>query len=96
MPGYKAGRNCRTKENSLAVIYLSLQLHIPVPGNSKTSDSPVKVLSFLSFLCDSLFSLFCFCFLFFSVAFLLFFQGEMGEPGIGGQDGKTGAKVFRF
>ena len=38
------------------------------------------------------FVLFCF----FSVAFLLFFQGEMGEPGIGGQDGKTGAKVFRF
>ena len=94
MPGCKAGRNCRTKENSLAVIYLSLQLHIPVPGNSKTSDSPVKVLLFLSFLCDSLFSLFCF--VFFSVAFILFFQGEMGEPGIGGQDGKTGAKVCRF
>lgn len=92
MPGCKAGRNCRTKENSLAVIYLSLQLHIPVPGNSKTSDSPVKVLLFLSCLCDSLF---CFV-LFFSVAFLLFFQGEMGEPGIGGQDGKTGAKVCRF
>ena len=95
MPGCKAGRNCRTKENSLAVIYLSLQLHIPVPGNSKTSDSPVKVLLFLSFLCDSLFSLFCFV-LFFSVAFILFFQGEMGEPGIRGQDGKTGAKVCRF
>ena len=94
MPGCKAGRNCRTKENSLAVIYLSLQLHIPVPGNSKTSDSPVKVLLFLSFLCDSLFSLFFF--VFFSVAFILFFQGEMGEPGIGGQDGKTGAKVCRF
>ena len=36
-----------------------------------------------------------FCFVF-SVAFILFFQGEMGEPGIGGQDGKTGAKVCRF
>ena len=97
MPGCKAGRNCRTKENSLAVIYPSLQLHIPVPGNSKTSDSPVKVLLFSSFLCDSLFSFVLFCFvLFFTVAFILFFQGEMGEPGIGGQDGKTGAKVCRF
>ena len=90
MPGCKAGRNCRKKENSLAVIYPSLQLHIAVTGNSKTSDSPVKVLLFLSFLCDSLF-----CFVF-SVAFILFFQGEMGEPGIRGQDGKTGAKVCRF
>ena len=94
MPGCKAGRNCRKKENSVAVIYPSLQLHIPVPGNSKTSDSPVKILLFLSFLCDS-FVLFCFV-LFFSVAFILFFQGEMGEPGIRGQDGETGAKVCRF
>lgn len=84
MPG------CNACCKSLAVIYLSLQLHILVPGNSKTSDSPVKILLFLSFLCDSLSSLFCF---FFSVAFILFFQGEMGEPGIRGQDGKTGAKV---
>ena len=72
MPGCKAGRNCRTKENSLAVIYLSLQLHIPVPGNSKTSDSPVKVLLFLSFLCDSLFSLFCFVLFFLSLLFSFF------------------------
>ena len=41
--------------------------------------------------------LFCFVlFFFFAVAFILFFQGEMGEPGIRGQDGKTGAKVCRF
>ena len=41
-------------------------------------------------------SFLCFVLFFFSVAFILFFQGEMGEPGIGGQDGKTGAKVCRF
>ena len=45
------------KKKSPAVIYPSLQLHkVPVPGNSKTSDSPVKILLFLSCLCDSLFS----------------------------------------
>ena len=80
MLGCKAGRNCRTKENSLAVIYPSLQLHIPVPGNSKTSDSPVKVLLFLSFLCDSLFSLLCFVLFFLSLLFS-FFRGKWVNQG---------------
>lgn len=61
------------KKKSLAVIYPSLQLHIPVPGNSKASDSLFKILLFLSFLCNFLFSLFCFFFL--SLLFS-FFRGK--------------------
>lgn len=66
------------KEKSLAVIYPSLQLHkVLVPGKSKTSDRPVKILLFLSCLCDSLFSFLLFCF-FFCRRFYSLFSGGNG------------------
>lgn len=65
------------KEKSLAVIYPSLQLHkVLVPGNSKTSDRPVKILLFLSCLCDSLFSFLLFCFFFLPSLLFSFFRGK--------------------